>query len=353
MAATPTPRAPNNPPGAAPALTAPSAFTRAIARFQPGLPLAVACSGGADSTSLLLACAERWPGQVQAIHVHHGLQAAAEGFEAQVRATCEPLNIPLHVRRVDARHAPGQSPEDAARGARYAALSEAALSSGAHDVALAQHADDQVETLLLALSRGAGLPGLASMPAAWERGGLRWHRPLLDVPGGELRAWLAARGLRAGEGWVEDPSNADERYTRNRIRARLLPVLDEVFPQFRATFARSAAHAAQAQRLLDELAVQDAAATGVGLDSEQGPRIAELRRLSRDRQANLLRRWLRQVHAAANPEGGSANASAAQMEELLDQIAACATRGHHIRLKVGAGRVERQGEILAWYNRPA
>lgn len=347
MAATPTPRAPSNPPGAAPA------FTRAIARFQPGLPLAVAFSGGADSTALLLACAERWPGQVQALHVHHGLQAAADGFEAQARTTCTELNIPLHVLRVDARHATGQSPEDAARGARYAALSEAALSAGVRDVALAQHADDQVETLLLALSRGAGLPGLASMPEAWERGGLRWHRPLLEVPGAELRAWLQARGLKAGEGWVEDPSNADERYTRNRIRARLLPVLGEVFPQFRTTFARSAAHAAQAQRLLEQLAAQDMKTTGVGSAPEQGPRIAALRALSRDRQANLLRHWLRQAHVADDPQGGSANASAAQLDELLDQIAACATRGHHIRLKVGAGRVERQGEILAWYNRPA
>jgi tRNA(Ile)-lysidine synthase len=325
----------------------------------------VACSGGADSTALLLACAERWPGQVQAIHVHHGLQAAADGFEAQVRATCEQRNIPLHTRRVDARHAPGQSPEDAARGARYAALHEAALAAGVRDVALAQHADDQVETLLLALSRGAGLPGLASMPVAWERGGLRWHRPLLDVPGAELRVWLSARGLRAGEGWVEDPSNTDERYTRNRIRARLLPVLDEVFPQFRATFARSAAHAAQAQRLLDELATQDAVTTGVGPGPEQGPRITALRALSRDRQANLLRHWLRRAHgwqggaggvpgsSAVVDSAGSANASTAQLEELLDQIAACATRGHHIQLKVGVGRVERQGEILAWYNRPA
>lgn len=302
---------------------------------------------------------------MKAIHVHHGLQAAADGFEAQVHATCERLNIPLHTRRVDARHAPGQSPEDAARGARYAALHDAALAAGVRDVALAQHADDQVETLLLALSRGAGLPGLASMPAVWERGGLSWHRPLLDVPAAELRTWLAARGLRAGEGWVEDPSNADERYTRNRIRARLLPALGEVFPQFRATFARSAAHAAQAQRLLAELAAQDAVVTGVGLDPEQGPRIAELRALSRDRQANLLRHWLRRAHGwrgsaggvpgsgAVADSAGSANASAAQLEELLDQIAACATRGHHIQLKVGAGRVERRGEILAWYNRPA
>ncbi len=320
--------------------------TQAIADFNPGLrghplSLAVAYSGGADSTALLLACHEKWPGQVTALHIHHGLQAAADDFEQHCRGFCARLNLPLHVRRIDARHAPGQSPEDAARGARYAALAEAAQASGVQDVALAQHADDQVETLLLALSRGAGLPGLASMPVQWERAGLRWHRPVLDVPGEDLRVWLGARGLRAGEGWIEDPTNADERYTRNRIRARLLPALRDVFPQFRETFARSAAHAAQAQRLLDELAVQDGAAAGiVPGKTEQGPHIADLQRLSRERQANVLRHWLKHEHGQ--------QASAAQLEELLHQIADCTTRGHRIQLKVGAGRVERLGDVLGF-----
>src|SRR2546427_3383655 len=90
-------------------------------------------------------------------------------------------------------------------------------------MALAQHADDQVETLLLALSRGAGVAGLAAMPAQWSRADLEWHRPLLDLPGQALRDWLAARG----QAWVEDPTNADARYTRNRIRAQLLPALQQ------------------------------------------------------------------------------------------------------------------------------
>jgi tRNA(Ile)-lysidine synthase len=170
------------------------------------------------------------------------------------------------------------------------------------------------------------------MPAQWERDGITYYRPLLDVNGTALRDDLRARGIA----WVEDPTNADEQYTRNRIRARLLPALETVFPQFRDTFARSAAHAAQAQRLLDELAAQDLAQVG------QPPQIARLRELGRDRQANLLRHWLRSVHDTA--------ASTAQLEELLDQIAACSTRGHRIQLKVGAGHVERQGAVLAWYN---
>lgn len=309
-------------------------LTQALAAFQPRLPLAVAFSGGADSTALLLACAERWPGQVTAIHVHHGLQAAADGFERHCVALCARLDVPLAVRRVDARHARGESPEDAARRARYEAFAAAAREAWADDpvqsIALAQHADDQVETLLLALSRGAGLPGLAAMPTRWERDGLDYHRPLLAVPGAAIRAWLAARG----EAWVDDPSNADQRFTRNRIRACLLPALEAALPQFRDTFARSAAHAAQAQQLLGEVAAEDLARLGTP------PRIRSLQALSRPRQANVLRHWLGSVHGTTP--------SAAQLAELLDQVAACTTRGHRLRLKVGTGFVLRRGEAIDW-----
>lgn len=309
-------------------------LAQAMGAFRPGLPLAVAYSGGADSTALLLACAQQWPGRVHAIHVHHGLQPAADAFEQHCRALCTQLGVALHVRRVDARAASGQSPEDAARRARYQALQEAARSAEPpiQHIALAQHADDQVETLLLALGRGAGLPGLSAMPAHSVRDGIHYHRPLLQVRGADLRAWLRGQGV----GWVEDPSNADTRYTRNRIRTQLLPALEHTFAAFRDTFARSAAHAAQAQRLLDELAREDLQRVG------QPPRIAALRVLSRDRQANVLRHWLTAAHAATP--------SAAQLQELLDQIAACRTRGHDIRLKVASGWIRRQGEVLAWYN---
>jgi tRNA(Ile)-lysidine synthase len=305
---------------------------QALAGFSPGLPFAVAFSGGADSTALLLACAQRWPGQVRAVHIHHGLQDAADGFEAHCRTVCEHLGLPLLVCHVQAGHAPGQSPEDAARQARYAALAKALQTEwpDLHDVAVAQHADDQVETLLIALSRGAGLPGLASMPAHWQRGGLNWHRPFLAVPGAALRDWLRERG----QAWVEDPTNSNEQFTRNRIRARLLPVLAEAFPAFRDTFARSAAHAAQAQEVLDEVAAQDFALVG------HPPRIAALQALSRARQALVLRHWLRTCHATTP--------STAQLNELLDQVAACTTRGHRLDLKVGQGHVLRQGAVLSW-----
>ncbi|MCZ8220470.1 MAG: tRNA lysidine(34) synthetase TilS [Acidovorax sp.] len=309
-------------------------FEAAIQSFAPVLPLAVGLSGGADSTALLLACARRWPGQVRAVHVHHGLQAAADGFEQHCTAFCQRLDVPLVVHRLDARHAPGQSPEDAARQARYQAFEVFARdhiqNNAIKSIALAQHADDQAETLLLALSRGAGVAGLAAMPARWERAGLVWHRPLLEVAGAEVRRWLSAQG----QAWVEDPTNTDERFTRNRIRAQLLPALDAAFPAFRDTFARSADNAAQAAELLDELAQQDLALVGVP------PQIKALQGLSRARQANVLRHWLRHAHHTTP--------AAAQLGELLDQIQACTTRGHQIRIKVGRGFVVRSGLRLDW-----
>jgi tRNA(Ile)-lysidine synthase len=286
------------------------------------LPLAVAFSGGADSTALLAAAALVWPGATHAIHVHHGLQAAADAFANHCARACEAHGVPLHVVNVDARHERGESPEDAARSARYLALARTAAAAGMRRVLLGQHADDQVETILLALSRGAGLPGLAAMPREFERHGMQFERPLLRVSGGELRAWLAAARI----GFIEDPSNADTGLTRNRIRHEVLPALEKAFPHFRETFARSARHAAQAQELLSMMAADDL--SGVG----DPPQVGELRKLDRARQANLLRHWLRTAHGVG--------ASAAQLEELLDQVAACATRGHDIRLRIGAGRVE-------------
>ena len=307
-----------------------------VSRFTPALPLAIAYSGGPDSTALLLACAKKWPTQVQAIHVHHGLQAAADDFERHCQAFCAQIGVPLLVKRVDARHASGQSPEDAARRARYQAFETIALEEGAsptfRSIALAQHADDQIETLLLALSRGSGLPGLSAMPANWQRAGIAFYRPLLQVSAAEIRRWLASQGISS----VQDPSNDDERFTRNRIRARVLPALEATFPHFRDTMARSTQHAAQAQTLLLEVAEQDLACVGTP------PEIGRLQGLSRARQANVLRHWLRTAHQAVP--------SAAQLAELLDQIAACRTRGHAIRIKVGLGYAERRGVLLHWYN---
>lgn len=310
-----------------PALAGLNALFPVSIPLVPGFCIGVAYSGGADSTALLLAAAQRWPGRVRALHIHHGLQAAADDFVRVCQALCAELNVPLQVLRVNAAHASGESPEDAARRARYVALATAATEKGLSGVLLGQHADDQVETLLLALSRGAGLPGLSAMPERFERGGMRFYRPLLQIPAAALREWLVHQHIA----FVDDPTNRDERYTRNRIRARLLPALAQAFPQFRATFARSARHAAQAQAVLVEVAEQDLIAVGTP------PAIKVLQLLSPARQANVLRHWLLQQHATP---------SAAQLDQLQAQIAACTTRGHRIHLKVADGQVTRVGAAL-------
>jgi len=322
----------------------------------PGIafPLAVAYSGGADSTALLLMLARQHPGQVQAIHIHHGLQPAADDFAAHCQEFCSQLAVLLHVVHVNAVAASGQSPEDAARRARYTALSSKVLElnqasaqqniaqAAIKTVAIAQHADDQIETLLLALSRGAGLPGLSSMPASWQRDGIKFVRPLLSVTSAEIRVWLAAQGLaerhpgspNIGQGWVEDPTNTDTQFTRNRIRHELIPALDKTFPQFRQTFARSAAHAAQAQLILGQVAIEDLVKTG------NPPKIVALQDLTPERQANVLRHWLKSSHHVSP--------STAQLAELQSQITHCTDKGKQLHIKVASGYVERKGDALAY-----
>ena len=315
---------------------------------------AVAYSGGADSTALLLMLVEQNPGQVQAIHIHHGLQTAADDFAAHCTSFCAALGVPLHVVHVNASAAAGQSPEDAARRARYAALSgkvrdinealdqQIRAREAIKTVAIAQHADDQIETLLLALSRGAGLPGLSAMPAQWQRDGVEFVRPLLGTSALEIRSWLASKGLTArqpgsaniGQGWVEDPTNLETQFTRNRIRHDLIPVLDKAFPQFRQTFARSAAHAAAAQSLLAQVAIEDIEKTG------NPPRIVALQDLSSERQANALRHWLKSTYQVSP--------GTAQLAELQSQIANCTDRGKQLHIKVASGYVKRTGDVLAY-----
>lgn len=298
--------------------------------FPDTAQIAVAYSGGADSTALLHAAAAQWPGRVTAIHIHHGLQAAADDFVRHCEAACSAIGVPLHVVHVEAKNASGESPEDAARKARYSALAGKALELGTPLVALAQHADDQVETLLLALSRGAGVAGLAGMPAEFERFGVRFVRPLLDMGAQAVRDELAVRGI----GYIDDPTNSDLAYTRNKIRHRLLPALREVFPHYRETFARSARNMALAQESLAQAATELIATVG------NPPNIALLQSLPRASQGNLLRHWLKTQFGATGSE--------AQMNELLDQIADCTNRGKGIRIKVASGFVERRSAVLTF-----
>ncbi|MDE2219009.1 MAG: tRNA lysidine(34) synthetase TilS [Gammaproteobacteria bacterium] len=274
---------------AAGASDAPRAFTpawlsrrlRGLAGPLRGARLCVAFSGGADSTALLAALAAlraRGRFELRALHVNHHLQAGAAGFARAARQCARRLRVPCEVLEAPVVVPPRASPEASARAARYQAL-RARLRPGEW-LLLAQHQDDQVETLLLQLLRGAGVAGLAAMPARADP----ILRPLLPVTRVQLRAYLR----RAGLAWSEDPSNADDRYGRNFLRLRVLPLLRGRWPGLGTTLSRSAALAAEAQLLLaaraDEL-LQDA------LDGA-AVRASALRRLSAPERRIALRRWL-------------------------------------------------------------
>lgn len=252
----------------------------------------IAFSGGLDSTVLLhlladLARREKLP-PLSAIHVHHGLQSAADTWPEHCAQVCAQLGIALDIVRVQV--APGASLEQAARNARYQAFT-ARLGPG--EVLLsAQHRDDQAETLLFRLLRGAGVRGLAAMPTGRALGKGHMIRPLLDCSRAELQAYAQSHGLA----WIEDPSNADERFSRNFLRRQVMPLLAERWPQVMASLARSARHLGEAQHLLDELAEMDLATVhGVSacpwltLPSLD---LSAVSALSDARQRNLLRHWL-------------------------------------------------------------
>ncbi|WJW76593.1 tRNA lysidine(34) synthetase TilS [Thiohalobacter sp. IOR34] len=262
------------------------------ARLQALCPEAggfwVAFSGGLDSRVLLQALAsvrERLPAAPGAVHVEHGLQPEAAAWAEDCRAFCASADIPFVHLQVDARAAAGESPEAAARSARYRALADW-LPPG-HALLTAHHQDDQAETLMLQLLRGAGPRGLAAMPARspFARGWLL--RPLLESGREDLRRYAATVGLR----WIEDPSNRDRRYDRNLLRHEILPRLQQRWPATAAVLSRVAAHQAEAAGLLDELAALDAAAAA---GAEAGTlSVAALRALRSPRRRNLLRYWLR------------------------------------------------------------
>jgi len=314
-----------------------SRLLRALAPWLASPKWWVAFSGGLDSSVLLhalarLAASHALP-PIGAIHVHHGLQAVADDWPTHCQAICDRLDVPLQVVRVQV--APGASLERAARNARYAAFADC-LGEG-ELLLTGQHRDDQAETLLFRLLRGAGVRGLAAMPAerALARG--RLLRPLLDVPRAELEAYARDHGLD----WIEDPSNQSLAHSRNYLRQRVMPVLQQRWPQAAASMARTAALMAEAQVLLDELAVQDlgVAQSASRFDWLPLPSLSlpALRALTPARQRNALRHWLADLTLA--PDGDHW----AGWEALRDARADASPRW-----RLAGGELQR-GEERVWW----
>ncbi len=264
----------------------------ALAPWRSAPAWRVALSGGLDSSVLLhllvqLARREVLP-PIFAIHVHHGLQAVADAWPEHCQRFCDALGVRLRIERVRVRD--GASLERAAREARYAAFT-AMLGEG-ECLLTGQHRDDQAETVLFRLFRGAGVRGLAGMSACRPLGAGLLLRPLLDISRSELERYARTHGLS----WVDDPSNASDDYDRNYLRNRVLPVIARRWPAAGDTIARAAEHLTEANDLLAELAQADLAAAyqqahyrGMPLPSLA---IGPLASLSESRQRNALRHWL-------------------------------------------------------------
>ena len=248
---------------------------------NPSPTLLVAFSGGVDSCVLLHALAQaKKPHHfnLQAMHVHHGLSPNADVWAEFCAKTCAAYQVPLEVVKVKVEKNAGLGVEAAAREARYQAL----FAAGADYILLAHHQDDQAETLLLQLLRGAGLKGLSAM--ASQDADRRLLRPLLDISRVEVDAYAKAAQLT----WIEDESNLDTHYDRNYCRHEVMPALKARFPAASATLARSASHIAEAANLLDELAQIDTQACLV----EGRMNVELLARLGLPRAKNLFRWWL-------------------------------------------------------------
>jgi tRNA(Ile)-lysidine synthase len=292
-------------------------------------PLCVAFSGGADSTALLGLLAElpALRPRLRALHIDHGLQAQSRAWVRACRRTCRLLKVPMAMRRLTLARARGQSLEAVARAGRYAALA-AALRPG-ELLLTAHHLEDQLETVLLQLLRGAGLPGLAAMPAVMPLGAGLLVRPLLGVPRAQLRAWVQTRGLEC----LEDPTNADASFDRNYLRQQVLPALLSRWHGAARTVARSAGHIAAAQELLDALASADVARAADG-DQLSVP---TLRALPLERRRNALRWWI--------ARSGRRVPDARRLEEIAVVLLA-ARPGANPVVSWGQTRVQRQAGRL-------
>jgi len=246
----------------------------------------VGLSGGVDSVVLLhalreLAAAGRLWTSLRALHVNHGLHAQATDWEAFCGELCADLGVSLNCRRVEV--ADSGSLEAAARDARYAVFTEV-LGAG-EALLLAQHLDDQLETLLLRLLRGAGPAGLAGMPQRRELGAGFLYRPLLQFTREDIHHYARTHDLR----WIDDPANADHGHDRNFLRHRVLPLVAERWPAYRQSWHKSQSLLREADGLLDELAAEDL--TRCGNHSQSGLDVAALNRLTEPRRRNLLRHW--------------------------------------------------------------
>jgi tRNA(Ile)-lysidine synthase len=264
---------------------------------KSGKRIAVALSGGLDSVVLLdtvcKAQAKNKSTQIYAFHIHHGLQKQADDWLIFCEKLAKKYKIHFDFRLL---HLTGNQEqgniEARARAGRYEALTDLCVEYGVNDLLLAHHQNDQAETVLLQLLRGAGVAGTAGMPSSRElkikEGKITLWRPLLEQSKQELEAYAKEHKLK----WIDDPSNQDSKYRRNAIRKTIIPALDKLQPEAIANLARSAGLLGEAQTLLDRLARQDAKTIFIK-DGVQLKQLLELAKKDLPAANNVLRYWLK------------------------------------------------------------
>jgi len=315
----------------------PAAVESSLAAWAPTWPdasLCIALSGGVDSVALLQAAREvaaRHPGlQLRALHVDHGLQPQSGEWAASCRELCGRLAIPFEVLELKLVPRKGESVEAEARSERYAALS-AALEPG-ECLLTAHHADDQLETVLLQLFRGAGVAGLAAMPPSAALGPGLHLRPLLQASREEIVEFAKLRGLE----WIDDPMNTESRFDRSYLRHEVLPSIIQRWPAAARTVGRSARHLAEAQGLLEALAEIDASRY---LDNEGTLAVAGLLQLPHARRVNVLRWWI--------VRQGLGLPSTARLESIIRDVLPARPDAHPV-VTWPTGEVRRRkGRLLA------
>ena len=324
-------------PDAAPphGLTGPlAALAASIAVLPPGVPIAVACSGGLDSSALAVAAARLLRGgdhTVHLFHVHHGLAAQADQWSASVERLAALLVLPFSTRHVRVDTGMGLGVEGAAREARYEALNEMATEAGVAVILLAHHRRDQAETVLLRLLRGTGVDGMSAMRPDTMRGGLRLLRPWLEVDREQIAGLIGE--FTGATGWipVDDPSNTDPGYARGALRSALGPGLRAYWPAWEQALTRHARQAADVAAILDEVADHDLAA--LQCDPVDGSfSLRAWRALSEPRQALAMRRWLAGQGARMPGER--------PLSELLRQLRGLHALGHDRNLVWRHGALE-------------
>lgn len=302
-----------------------------LKKISPLNRIFIGYSGGVDSHVLLHACAAlpEFKTKISAVYIHHGLQKEADDWVCHCEKMAKNLGVEFLTLRVDAHSKRGESPEEAARNARYDVLKN--LLSENDVLLIAQHREDQLETVLLQLFRGSGLKGLAGMPEKMMFGKGLLLRPILNISKHEIITYALENQLL----WVEDPSNQSTLYDRNFLRQEIIPKLKQRWQSLDKTVSRTANHCAQAQNLISEIAQTEL--THV-LNEDNSLYIPNLLTYSLTKQQLILREWFAYLNLRMPSQDF--------LQRIIDEVIFAAIDRHPILHKNGVTVTRQKSKLV-------